>query len=335
MRFALASTSCSPPPLPYTIPSISALPFGGSHSNRLAKKWQRKITNRAARREYNRNTAIVDSGASGIYLMPDAPTAATDPSSPPIRVGTATGCPQRSSASCRLNLQGVDGPFPTAGHVMPGFAHNLVGIGPFCDKDCSVLHTKNSVTIFDPQGTPILAGWREKDGARLWRISLSTDDSPPPCPLPFEVPTKSSLSAFSAYDLPSVEALVCYLHAAAGFPVKDTWLEAIKAGFYDSWPGLTFQNASRYCPRPDETIKGHMVQSRQGVRSTKPKAPPPPILQPTRPLRTRRRRTARSTNSTFASIPSANCTLTIVVASPSARAVAINTSWWLTIMTPT
>ena len=33
---------------------------------------------------------------------------------------------------------------------------------------------------------------------------------------------KTSLQAFSAYDLPSVEALVRYFHAAAGFPVCNT-----------------------------------------------------------------------------------------------------------------
>ena len=82
---------------------------------------------------------------------------------------------------------------------------------------------------------------------------------------------KASLAAYSAYHLPSVRALVRYFHAAAGFPVRATWLQAIKAGNYESWPGLTYNNAARYCPSADETIKGHMVQSRQGVRSTKPK----------------------------------------------------------------
>ena len=83
--------------------------------------------------------------------------------------------------------------------------------------------------------------------------------------------TTTSLKAFSAYDLPSVEALVRYLHAGAGSPVKDTWLKAIKAGNYATWPGLTLQNATKYCPVPIETLKGHMVQTRQNIRSTKPK----------------------------------------------------------------
>jgi hypothetical protein len=51
-------------------------------------------------------------------------------------------------------------------------------------------------------------------------------------------------AALNAHDLPSVLALVHYLHAAAGFPVKSTWLAAIKAGNFASWPGLTYANAS-------------------------------------------------------------------------------------------
>ena len=57
---------------------------------------------------------------------------------------------------------------------------------------------------------------------------------------------QSTLKAFSSYDLPSVEALIRYFHAAAGFPVRDTWLKAIKAGNFTSWPGLPYQNASKY-----------------------------------------------------------------------------------------
>ena len=66
-----------------------------------------------------------------------------------------------------------------------------------------------------------------------------------------------------------MEALVRYMHAAAGFLVRSTWLRAIKNGNFNSWPGLTYNNAAKYCPQSVETIKGHMVQSSEGVRSTK------------------------------------------------------------------
>ena len=79
------------------------------------------------------------------------------------------------------------------------------------------------------------------------------------------------LEAYSAYDLPRVAALVRYFHA--GFPVQSTWLNAIGAGNYPSWPGLTLTNATKYCPYAKATIMGHLFQKHQGVRPTKPKPP--------------------------------------------------------------
>ena len=69
---------------------------------------------------------------------------------------------------------------------------------------------------------------------------------------------QSTLKAFSAYDLPSVDALIWYFHAAARFPFRDTCLKSIKAGNFDSWPGPTYQNATKYCPTSKETIKGYI-----------------------------------------------------------------------------
>jgi hypothetical protein len=39
-------------------------------------------------------------------------------------------------------------------------------------------------------------------------------------------------------DLPSIGALVSFYHACLGFPVKQTWLNAIKAGNCDTFDGL-------------------------------------------------------------------------------------------------
>ena len=72
-------------------------------------------------------------------------------------------------------------------------------------------------------------------------------------------------TALNVHDLPSVAALVKYLHACAGFPVHSTWLAAIKAGNFASRPGLTYANAAKYCPIYVEKIRGHMAQSQQGT----------------------------------------------------------------------
>ena len=59
---------------------------------------------------------------------------------------------------------------------------------------------------------------------------------------------KTTLLAYSAYDLPSVEAIVWYMHAASWFPVKSKWLGETKRGIFERWPGLTYSNASKYYP---------------------------------------------------------------------------------------
>ena len=93
-----------------------------------------------------------------------------------IRAGIATGQAQTSEASCELPLP--DLPPGLFGHIMPGFTHNLFGVGNLCDKDCKVLFTKHSVSIYDSRYQPFLKGWRETSGAKLWRISLRPDLRP-------------------------------------------------------------------------------------------------------------------------------------------------------------
>jgi hypothetical protein len=75
--------------------------------------------------------------------------------------------------------------------------------------------------------------------------------------------------------LPSIGALVSFYHACLGFSVKQTWLDAIKAGNCDTFDGLTYSNMARYCPDANKTILGHLAQQRQNVRSTKPNRPTP------------------------------------------------------------
>ncbi len=81
--------------------------------------------------------------------------------------------------------------------------------------------------------------------------------------------------ANSVYDLPSTEQAIKWMHAVCGYPVKSTWLKAIKAGNYVGWPMLTERNVQKYYPETIETAKGHLNQTRKNVRSTKTKPASP------------------------------------------------------------
>ena len=64
------------------------------------------------------------------------------------------------------------------------------------------------------------------------------------------------------------------MHAVCGYPIKSTWLKAIKAGNYVGWPMLNECNIQKYYPETIETAKGHLNQTRKNVRSTKTKTAP-------------------------------------------------------------
>ena len=64
------------------------------------------------------------------------------------------------------------------------------------------------------------------------------------------------------------------MHAVCGYPVKSTSVKAIKAGNFKGWPMLNKRNVSKYYPETTETPKGHLNQTRENVRLTKPKTRP-------------------------------------------------------------
>ena len=73
----------------------------------------------------------------------------------------------------------------------------------------------------------------------------------------------------SFYEIPITEQVIRHLHTCAGSTTKETWLKAIGLDNYTTWPGLTIKAANKYYPKLEETIKGHIQHTRQGVRPTK------------------------------------------------------------------
>ena len=112
-------------------------------------------------------TGIIDSGATDIYFSADAPMVNIDHSAPKVTVGTATGQTQSSTGTGELNLPKLPSDFLVTGHIMPGFRHTLIGVGPLCDADCTVTFTRVAVIGRDAQGSPVLTGWQEQSGPRL------------------------------------------------------------------------------------------------------------------------------------------------------------------------
>jgi hypothetical protein len=61
--------------------------------------------------------------------------------------------------------------------------------------------------------------------------------------------------------------LVRFLHTAAFSPVQDTWLKAIRAGHFTTWPGFTEDMVRKHLPIESATVKGYLSQQRKYLRS--------------------------------------------------------------------
>jgi hypothetical protein len=109
---------------------------------------------------------------------------------------------------------------------------------------------------FHTKGASVLQGCRKGQG--LWTVTTSGSI------------TKGD-TINNVYSLPLMAKAIRFMHAAAGFPVKPTWLKAIKQGYFKTWPLLTAEAIQRHYPESDATIKGHLKKQRRNVRSTKMK----------------------------------------------------------------
>jgi len=122
----------------------------------------------------------------------------------------------------------------------------------------NVFHT-NDVNI-SAIAPPALHGWRDGRGLRM----LTVDDEPTINPS-----IDIAETAMSMYNLPNTKEVMRFLHAALGHPTRATLLTSAQHGNLITFPSTTPDNIYRHFPESDKTQKGHMKQTKQGVRSTK------------------------------------------------------------------
>jgi hypothetical protein len=205
-------------------------------------------------------TAIVDSGCTGHFLLVTAPCLNKVISRNPLTVPLPNGATMESSHTADLDIPGLNAAASKA-HVSPGMAHHsLLSVGQLCDEGYIVTFQRDTVTICNSESSKMLSGPRD-DTTGLWRINLKKPNKPIPDPI-----------ANNVYELRNTGALVHYLHKALFSPTKSALLQAVKDGYLINWPGLTEDAINKHLKLTPATAMGHMNQRRQSIRSTS-KAP--------------------------------------------------------------
>ena len=208
----------------------------------------------------NKN-AIADSGCTNHYICTSSPCTNISACKNGIQVKQPDGAIMTSSHTALLD-------FPTLpiavrrAHIFPSMQNKaLLSLGQFCDNGYDVALTRTTISI-NHHHNPSLSLYGQRDTTTgMWTVDISAKPHPP---------TITS-HCHNIYELNKKRDIVTYLHKAAFSPVPSTWIQAIETGFYTSWPGLTPDLVKKHLPKSPATVKGHLRQIRQNLRSTKPK----------------------------------------------------------------
>ena len=103
----------------------------------------------------------------------------------------------------------------------------LLSIGNVCDTNCTAVFRKGDMLIANDNDIniqlldkPLVTGPRDRNRTGLWKIPIPKSE----CAMP---PIWMKEMALSAYNQRTKEDLAIYLHACAGRPVIETWINNI------------------------------------------------------------------------------------------------------------
>jgi hypothetical protein len=171
------------------------------------------------------STMVVDSGATSSFVRPEENLPIIGPSNKKV-VALPDGSTKQATHTAILPFQSLSDKARRA-DVLPGLRPNsLVSVGKLADSDyTTVFHPRGEgVTVHEKNSfrmkllrKPVLQGWRDANG--LWRLSREEK------PMIRQSRSKQEVAA-NVYSLPSMPQTIRYLHAAAGFPTKDSWIKA-------------------------------------------------------------------------------------------------------------
>jgi hypothetical protein len=163
-------------------------------------------------------------------------------------------------------------------NIVPNLHSSLISVSKMAEHGYIAVFDKKEARIYDEttttittSGEPIIVAPR-CDETGLWKMNLDLD---------YKILGHTSSNQFIAgvdvantiYDLPNSHQLLRYFHAAAGFPTKESFTDAVRAGNYATWPGLTTTLISKHFPDSDETQKRRMKGQRKGVSVGKMRVP--------------------------------------------------------------
>ena len=134
----------------YKPPNKKILMYESSLSCSPSQTYIPKISEEKANILPPQHMGIVDSGATHLYIEPNAQHGPLDTRAATIEVGTTNGQVATSAEKAILPIPQLAADFSTMGYIIPAFTNMLIGVGPIFDTNCIVVFHKIDVTELSP-----------------------------------------------------------------------------------------------------------------------------------------------------------------------------------------
>jgi hypothetical protein len=126
-------------------------------------------------------------------------------------------------------------------------SHSLLSIGQLCDHGCKTVFTNNCVTV-TRNDLVLLTGTRSTSTNGLWTLDplapTTTPSVEPSDPITGSV--NAMFHTTLAHD--TIANQIAFYHASLFSPSLSTWCQAIDAGHFKTWSGLTSSGVRKYPP---------------------------------------------------------------------------------------
>jgi hypothetical protein len=196
---------------------------------------------------------VADTGATSTYISTNCPVSNPQIADEAIAIQNPDGAIMMSTHVGEIDLPMLR-PAARRAHIVPDLHDcSLLSIGTLCDAGYIVEFDAVQMRILD-DGVCVLTGHRDIPTG-MWHVDL-----PPP-----------KMHLANRIGDPKMAELVAYAHAAMFSPALTTLEKALTKGFLINFPGLTATSLRKHPPRSIPMSKGHLDQTRQNQRSTKPK----------------------------------------------------------------
>jgi hypothetical protein len=211
---------------------------------------------------------IIDSGATGHFFKVTSNLTAIQPATKIITFSLPDEAHIKSTHTGMLPIHGLPSSACRA-HVFPSLqSHSLLSIVQLCDPGCKLVFTHGLVTV-TLNNIVLRTGNRSTSTGGLWTLDpiapIATLAVKPSSPI-----TGSVNAMFNTtLEHYTIANRIAFYHASLFSLSLSTWCQAIDAGHFTTWPGLTSSDVRKYPPQPTPMHQGHLDQVQANIRSTR------------------------------------------------------------------